>query len=172
MAIFRPEEESWERLDYATICGNGVACISLSDVVACRSWLQACRYTIESIDCSVGFNAVCAQVSTLFKWEEQFGYTYEGHSLDALNDGFTFDVPEEGGVVLELQRLDLLWLENPHWSTGLLSIASDYSRREMASGRRFFAIVTTKPGAPIIEQVFGEQTVPWPSDPRNFRLPD
>jgi hypothetical protein len=82
----------------------------------------------------------------LFRWEEQFGYSLDSGvvNLDALRDGFDFEVPEQGGVVLELAQPDVMWREDPKWLLGLLSIIQEHSRFHLAFGCRFFALLYLK----------------------------
>jgi hypothetical protein len=145
MAIFREDERRLQDLDYATLVAGGLAAVSLADGPGCLDWLDQRRYRLATVDCAAGFASVCAQLSAMLRWVEQFGYAYEGSSLDALADGFGFEVPDEGGLVLHLPRLDLLWAEAPGWTSGLLSLASEHSRAQLASGRRFFALGVVDP---------------------------
>ncbi len=103
---------------------------------------------------------MCKRISDLCGWVEQFGYEYQGHSLDALRDGFAFEIPEDGGLVLELERPDILWREHRRWVAGLLEIASEHSRVQLAAGRRFFATLIVPPDAEMIGTTLFDVGVP------------
>ena len=154
MAVFANDEVSWTRIDYATIAGDGLACVELRRHDECRAWLERRHYRIVTIDCALGLPALCKQLSDIFDWPAQFGYEFAGHSLDALRDGFTFAIPDEGGVVLMLLRPDALWTAERSFMDGLFAIAAEHTRRQMAEGKRFFTILLLErdsqlPGATI-----------------------
>ena len=164
MAVFAENERSWRRIDYATIAGDGVAAVELSHAEACRGWLARHGYRRVLLDCSVDRAGVCAQLSALFDWPTQFGYVFEGHSLDALRDGFHFEIGDETGVVLELERAELLWAREPTFTAGLLAIASEHTRVKLAEGGRFFTIATValvEGGSPMLGAAFDARRVPW-----------
>jgi hypothetical protein len=95
-------------------------------------------------------------------WEEQFGYALgpDSRNLDALRDGFAFDIPEGGGRVFEIVRADLAWREDSRWLLGLLSIAQEQSRWQLALGRRFFALLVIPEESPLVGTVIEEISVP------------
>jgi len=71
-------------------------------------------------------------------------------------DAFTFNIPEGGGHVLELVRVDIAWQKEPEWVLGLLAIAQTYSHRELAVGRRFFALLVIPEDSEMIGQIVQE----------------
>jgi hypothetical protein len=123
----------WERLDVIAIVGEpgGVATIDEHRHVACRDWLRRHGYEIDTLDCQPGLAEAVPALGRMLRWKEQFGYTVgpEDRNLDALRDGFEFDIPQGAGRVLEVIRADLAWREDPRWLLGLLSIAREHSRR-------------------------------------------
>lgn len=119
---------------------------------------------IHSLDCSDGLNQAIPELGRQFHWEQQFGYTLDPgkRNLDALRDGFEFDIPGSGRRVFEIIRPDIAWQEDSHWLLGLLSIAQEYSRNELALGRRFFTLLVVPEGSPLIGQTIETKTVPTP----------
>jgi hypothetical protein len=162
MACFRPDEQSWRRIDYAAIAGRGVACVADDEAAACRRWLEAHGYRLVALDCTGGWPAVAARLGALFSWREQLGYDFTGHSLDALADGFAVAVPADGGTVLWLEAFEALWRDDGRRALGLLDIAAAHSRVHIAAGRRFFTIVLLAPGSPAIGACFGQHAIPGP----------
>jgi hypothetical protein len=180
MAAFTDEQIDWRRIDVQAIVGHhGVAVVDLARRTACLEWLQRHDYRLERLDCSVGISALLERLGLIFRWEEQFGYRLGDGSrnLDALRDGFEFDVPASGGLVFELFRPDVVWREDPRWLLGLLAIASEHSRYHLACGRRFFTLLVLPEDSPMIGQEFDEIGVPcayWDpgGDAHRFARPD
>jgi hypothetical protein len=98
----------------------------------------------------------------LLCWEQQFGYSLSSDSrnLCALRDGFQFDIPEGGGHVFEIIRPEIAWEEDSLWLRGLLSIAQEHSRRQLALGRRFLTLLVVPERSPLIGAVIAETKVP------------
>jgi hypothetical protein len=113
--------------------------------------LAASGCAIDSLDCRPGLVEAVPALGRILGWQQQFGYSLgqSNRNLDALRDRFEFDVPEGGGRVLELVRADLAWREGPGWLLGLLSIAQEHSRRQLALGRRFFAPLVIPEDIPL-----------------------
>ncbi len=156
MACFSAQEADWQRLDFATIVGEGFVPIRTRDCAQATSWLADNGYLVEQVDCGTTFKELCVQFGQLFKWEEQFGYRYEDGkgNLDALRDGFEFAPPEDGGAVLWLKNFEQLWQSDKRWASALLEIAAEHTRYQIAFGKRFFTVVevaddSSLPGAAI-----------------------
>lgn len=163
MAAFTDEQIDWSRIDVQAIIGHhGVAVIDLARRAACLDWLRRHDYRIEQIDCTVGISAVLVRLDAIFRWEEQFGYRLSDGSrnLNALRDGFDFNVPASGGLVFELFQPDAICREDSRWLLGLLAIASEHSRYHLACGRRFFTLLVLPEGSSMIGQKFDEIAVP------------
>jgi hypothetical protein len=107
-------------------------------------------------------SGILERFNSLFRWVEQFGYRLSDGSrnLNALRDGFDFDVPLSGGLVFELLQPDTLLAEGSGWLLGLLSIASEHSRYHLACGRRFFTLLVLPEGSTLVGQKFDELAVP------------
>jgi hypothetical protein len=150
MAVFAGDEVDWSRIDYATIADDGLACVDLQQVDDCRSWLHRRGYRIVTVDCASGLTALYKQLSDVLDWQGQFGYEFQGRSLDALRDGFEFDIADDGGVVLVLLRPDAVWDGERGFVAGLLAIASEHTRRQMAEGKRFFTILVVEGGSRML----------------------
>jgi hypothetical protein len=135
------ESLDWKRIDVCGIVsGGGIATIDERRRDACLHWLRRNGYGIDSFDCGAGVGQLVVELGRFFRWEEQFGYALgrDSRNLNALRDGFEFEISEAGGRVMELLRADLAWREEPDWFLGLVSIAMEHSRRQLALGRRFF----------------------------------
>ena len=129
-------ELDWSRFDVNAIVGSGagIATIDERRHSACCDWLLRHGYTIDSLDCRLGLAEVVPAPRRILGWQTQFGYSLGpgDRNLDALRDGFEFDIPEGGGRVLEMVQADLAWQEDPKWFLGLLSIAQEHSLRQLA----------------------------------------
>lgn len=158
-------EEDWRGPDYTAIVGfGGLLSVGEPGHAACRDWLLGQEYAIDTFDCRPGLAVAVPELGRLLRWEEQFGYAMnaERRSLDALRDGFDFDIPEGGGRVFEIVRPDLAWEEDRRWLGGLLAIVQEHSREQLALGRRFFALLVVPEQSPFIGAVFEEERVPHP----------
>lgn len=164
MAAFTKEKIDWSRIDVQAIIGNhGVAVIDLIRRDACLDWLRRHDYHIEQLDCTVGIDAVTERLDVLFRWQEQFGYRLSDRSrnLNALRDGFDFEFPSSGRLVFELFQPDVILHEDSEWLLGLLAIASEHSRYNLACGRRFFTLLVLPEGSTMIDRKFDEIVVPF-----------
>lgn len=164
MAAFT--ELDWRQLDtFAIIFGRGLATVERRNQTSVTSWLRENGYQTIRLDFSEGISPVVTQLGRLLSWESQFGYTLQGSSrnLAALHDGFDFEAPQDGGLVLEMVAFEKAFQEDKPWSNGFLSIVSEHSLRQLATARRFFAILLVEGDeAPIIGQSYEELTVPYP----------
>jgi hypothetical protein len=123
-------------------------------------------YDLVQLDLGRDFPEVLEQIGTLFHWSEEFGYDLEDHAgnLDAIRDGFDFHVPAgRTGIVLELVNVESLWKADRDWTAGLLSIACEHSRYQLALGCRFFTLLVLPSGSPVIGATVDEVVVPFPS---------
>jgi hypothetical protein len=155
----------WRRIDVcAIVIAGGIATIDERRHPACRKWLQRHGYEIDTFDCRPGLAVAVPELGRLLCWQQQFGYSLgpDSRNLDALRDGFEFDIPEGGGRVFEIIRADLAWREDSHWLCGLLSIAQEQSRQQLALGRRFFALLVVPERSPFIGAEIEKVTVPAP----------
>jgi hypothetical protein len=155
----------WERIDTLAIAGSsgGLATIDERRHASCRDWLLRHGYAIDSLDCRSGLAEAIPALGGLLCWKQKFGYSLgpADRNLDALRDGFEFNIPESGGRVLEVIRADLGWQEDSSWLLGLLSIAQEHSRRQLALGRRFFALLVVPEGSPLVGAVIEKTEVPY-----------
>lgn len=155
----------WDRFDvFAIVESKGIATIDECRRNRCIDWLKRNSYEIESLDCQHGLSRTIPELGRMLNWKDQFGYTLEAdhRNLDALRDGFEFDVPVNGGKVFEIYRADVAWQEDARWLSGLLMIAEEASRRELALGRRFFTLLVLPEHSPLVGQVVETTTVPVP----------
>ncbi len=158
----------WLRLDVRGVVSSaGLAVVRPADRKRCTAWFVSEGYSSFTIDCASGKKDVLRQVGQHLKWREQFGYDFEDGegNLDALNDGFDFEIPASGRFVLELSEPEVLWREDARWFEGLLSIASDHSRRHLALGHRFFTVLWADDTSPLLGLVVEKVAVPYPWTP-------
>ena len=143
MAAFR--ELDWRRLDVRAIVEQrGVGNSTQDERAPIRAWLHAEGYQLLVLDFESGISPVVGQLGVALSWADQFGYELSpaSRSLDVLRDGFSFTIAEEStGMVLHLIHFAAARAEDPRWATGLLEIIAENSLRELALGRRFFALV-------------------------------
>jgi hypothetical protein len=147
------DELDWTSFDvWAAVALEGVVVVETADRASCHSWLREHDYALTTIDFAQGISPAIVALGELFRWEEQFGYrlTPEKRNLDALRDGFEFDLKPGQGHVLELLGADVAYREDPRWTTGLLAIAHEYSRWQLALGARFFSMLVLDRGSPLI----------------------
>lgn len=155
----------WSRIDvWAIVNFGGLATIEEHRQFACREWLHRHGYEITTVDCRSGLSVAIPELGRLLGWEQQFGYALgpDSRNLNALRDGFNFDIAEGGGLVFEIVRADLAWREDSGWLCGLLGIAQEQSRRQLALGRRFFALLVVPEQSPLIGAVVEVMRVPGP----------
>ncbi len=158
----------WLRLDVSAIVSSpGLAVVRPNDRARCARMFAYEEYGTFALDCALGKRSVLEQLGQQLKWQEQFGYQLEagGGNLNALRDGFEFAVPESGRFLLELLEPETLWSEDPGWFDGLLSIASEYSRTQLALGRRVFTIVYADESSPLVGRVVDNVSIPYPWSP-------
>jgi hypothetical protein len=156
-------ELDWSRLDVqAIVSQSGLAVIDVDDYEAYRTWLAREGYAVDRIDFNGGLDAAVADFGRLKNWEQQFGYSLAAgkRNLDALRDGFSFEETTSAGRVFEMWRPDVAWLEDRRFVAGWLSIASEYSREQLALGRRFFTTLAVPRDSQIAGNAIEELRVP------------
>jgi len=159
------DELDWQRIDVWAIAGcAGLASVFEQARPFYRDWLERNGYAIDSLDCRPGLCKAIPELGRMLRWEEQFGYSLKADSrnLDALRDGFEFEIPASGGRVLEILGADLAWQEDSRWMLGMLSIAQEQSRWQLALGRRFFTLLVLPEGSPLIGVEIEKTIVPFP----------
>ncbi|HTE43169.1 MAG TPA: hypothetical protein VK629_20270 [Steroidobacteraceae bacterium] len=159
---------NWSTLDtWAIVTGRGVVPLLSEDHHAAGGWLQQHNYEMLHLDFTSGISRLVGQLGTLLGWSSQFGVGHELHpesrNLDALRDGFTFKVPEQGGLALTLQGFEQAWSEDQRWSAGFLSIISEFSLQQLALGRRFFAVIeVANPSSVLVGAQFEIRSIGHP----------
>ncbi|HET6250554.1 MAG TPA: hypothetical protein VFE47_22900 [Tepidisphaeraceae bacterium] len=161
---------AFEKIDYtrfdvwAAVVMEGVAVVETPHRVACHSWLRQQGYTIASIDFAQGVGPAVVALGELFHWEEQFGYrlTAEKRNLNALRDGFEFDLQAGQGHVLEMLNAEVAHQEDPDWFGGLLSITHEHFLCQLAVGARFFGMLILDRGSPLVGVGYEMLSVPVP----------
>ena len=165
-----PTMSAFDNIDYARfdVCAavvmEGVAVIESAHRDACHAWLRQRDYSMSSIDFAQGIGSAVVALGELFRWEEQFGYSlsHDKRNLNALRDGFGFDLKPGQGHVLELLNTEFAHREDPHWFSGLLEIVHEHFLCQLALGARFFAMLVLDRGSPLIGVSYGTLRVPLP----------
>ncbi|HWE97219.1 MAG TPA: hypothetical protein VG269_24885 [Tepidisphaeraceae bacterium] len=163
MAAF--QKLDWTRFDvWAVVAGEGVAVVELQYREACLRWLRNNDYAVTTFDFLHGIGPALISMGEMFRWEEQFGYALkaESRTLNALRDGFEFGIKPGQGVVLELLNAEVAHREDPHWFCGLLSIAHEYSRVQLALGAKFFTVLILPRDSTLVNISYQELSVPYP----------
>ena len=163
MAAF--DELDWQRIDVWAIAEcAGLATVFEQARPFYRDWLERNGYAIDPLDCCPGLCKAIPELGRMLRWEEQFGYSLEADSrnLDALRDGFEFEIPAGSGRVLEILGADLAWQEDSRWMLGMLSTAQEQSRWQLALGRRFFTLLVLPEGSHLIGVEIEKTVVPFP----------
>jgi hypothetical protein len=159
------DQLDWTRFDvWAAVAMEGVAVVETAHRDACHAWLRQHGYGVTSIDFAEGVGPAMVALGEQFRWEEQFGYrlTAEKRNLNALRDGFEFNLKPGQGHVLELLNAEVAHREDPHWFAGLLAIAHEHSRWQLALGARFFATLVLDRDSALIGAQYEKLAVPVP----------
>jgi hypothetical protein len=136
-------ELDWRRLDvWAIVAARGVCLLDEAQTVEALAWLQGESYEVLTLDFAQGLSPVVKQLGELFRWEEQFGYALspQSRNLDTLADGFEVPFTETGRSAMVLLHFERARVEEAQWAAGFLELVSENSLRELALGRRFFAL--------------------------------
>ena len=139
MAAFT--EINWSDPDiWGVIVGRGIATVEPGTVPRFEAWLEANGYSFFEFDFGGGISPVVLELGHYFRWLDQFGYSLDSESrnLAALRDGFEIQSPN---LVFKLSHFERAWLEDKAWARGFLSIISEHSLRQLALGKRFFAML-------------------------------
>ena len=158
-------ELDWTRFDvWAVVALEGVAVVENAHQDACLTWLRQHDYAVSSIDFADGIGPALVALGKMLHWESQFGYelTPESRNLNALRDGFEFDLKPGQGHVLNVLNAEIAHREDPHWLSGLLAIVHEHSRWQLALGARFFATLYLDRGSPLIGAQYESLSVPVP----------
>lgn len=162
MAAF--DELDFTRFDFDSVVVNGgIAVVDTEHRESCLASLRRQGYAIESIDFREGIGPAYLTMNDLFRWEENFGYElrwHEGSSLDALRDGFEFEIQPGEGKVLELRGADEAYREDSYFFLVFLAIAHEHSLNHLALGARFFTVLFLDRGSPLIWAEYEKQIVP------------
>lgn len=161
MAAFK--QLIWQHIDVWAVAGDGgLVAIEEAKHEVYHTWLTENGYTVDVLDCTRPVDKILRDFYRRFDFERRFHYAPDvsSRALYPLQDAFTFDIPEGGGHVLELVRLDVAWRQEPDWVMGLLSLIRGYSRQQLALGRRFFALLVLDENSEMVNSVIEEVRVP------------
>jgi hypothetical protein len=77
-----------------------------------------------------------------------------------LRDGFDWEVPPApAGRVLALRAPEIGWQESADSLRGLISIACEYSRVQLALGRRYFTVLALAADSPLPGEVLATKSI-------------
>jgi hypothetical protein len=162
MAAF--DEIDYDRFDvWAVVECNGVTVVETAHRESCLAWLRREGYGVESIDFGQGIRAAVPQINEVFRWEEQFGYEFSSDrapNLDALRDGFEFDLRPGDGKALVFHSAEVAYRKDRRWFLNLLAIAHEHSTEQLALGARFFTVLFLDEGSRLIGKRYEEVVVP------------
>jgi hypothetical protein len=164
-AAFVEKEIEWLRFDVLSVLTHsGLGAVRSGERVLCSQWLSRKGYGALTLDCSAGKRAVQRQLGSYLKWEDQFGYKLEegSGSLDALRDGFAFDLGELGSFALELVEPEAIWQEDAAWFECLLAVAVEHSRYQLALGYRFLTVLYLAESSPLVGRTVDHVAIPLP----------
>ncbi|MCR9116610.1 MAG: barstar family protein, partial [bacterium] len=103
------------------------------------TWLHDSNYLVHHIDCA-DHATFQQQFSDSLRFQQQFGYDWNGN-LDALNDGFSeFDFANVTGVVLAFSQFDTLLDRDTTTAHAVLDIAEWNSRFHLLFAHRLITI--------------------------------
>lgn len=156
------EVKSWPFDVTAVLTHSGLGVVRSADRALCSDWLSRRGYAKLTIDCSGGRREVERQLGPYMKWEQRFGYELEegGDNLDALRDGFDFDLGDATGFALELVEPETTWQLDSRWFEGLLAVAVEHARHQLALGHRFLVVLYVADSSPLVGRTVDHVTVP------------
>ncbi|QDT63037.1 hypothetical protein [Calycomorphotria hydatis] len=161
-------ELDWSRPDvWGILAGRGILTVTEDKASSIREWLTREKFNSYRFDCNESLIRAAHQLCTYLKWNDQFGYILSEDqlvNLNALNDGFEFELSTEQGFYLELVGIEAEWNKYEGWLRGLLTICSNYSINELAQGRKFLTLIQLGRESPLIGEVFDDLAIPVPID--------
>ena len=167
MSAFESEEAlDWQRIDVTGIVTNaGIATVRDTELEERLRWLLAEEYELSRVNFAGGFRDIRRQLGELFSWHAQFGYNLDEANetppnLNALRDGFGYTESSKSRRVLCIEGLEIAWNDDASWCAGFLAIASEYSRIQLAIGRRFLTLVALGEDSPLVGTTFESLRIP------------
>ena len=168
MSAFESEEDlDWQRIDVTGIVTHaGIATVRDTELEECLRWFLAEEYEVSRLNCAGGFRDLRRQLGELFLWNAQFGYSLDDGTetppiLNALRDGFGFtESSRNSRRVLCINEFETAWNADASWCAGFLAIASEYSRIQLAIGRRFLTVVALSEHSPLVGTTFESLRIP------------
>jgi len=140
MAIFRDDENPWNRLDWRLLQNGAVTLYSRPEILAeDLAWLAANRYVIDRLDCRTWTTAAAVHgaLATALSFP-----AYYGENLDALSDCLsTLAIPDEGGRVLVFDRFDVPARALIGLATRVLDVIAVQARQHLLFGHRLLALL-------------------------------
>lgn len=106
--------------------------------------LRLLDYDIAEIACHSGWSDFAPQMSSVLRWEDQFGYTPWTGNMDAFNDGlrgYPFGPSSRSAVIM--RGFDKLVEEDPDGSRILLDILETSARDHLLWSRLLVVLIQT-----------------------------
>lgn len=172
MGLFRKKRRSTarddrlalERLDVRLLQSGAVALYHKHTVLALDvAWFQQAGYRVYALDAATWKSA--ADFHAAVKRELTLPEYYASNLaawIDCLGD---LDVPDDGGVVLQIRHFDAFARLDPHFAHTILDSMESASRRFLVLGRRLLALVQSDDARIRFERV-GAMPVNW--NPREW----
>lgn len=129
-----------------------------------RLALEALSYDVQVLNCEDGWAGFQAQMSSLLRWDEQFGYSPWTGNLDALNDGLSgYPFPSSNKAVLALTGFHSLVRNDKRSSGVLLDLLEYHSRQFLLFSKRLIVLVQTDDNR-FMPPLAGGRTPQWNRD--------
>lgn len=139
MATFNFDND-YERLDWQLLRDGPITMFRTCAVLNSQlDWLRRHAYAVTDLDCT-GWEC-SADFHTAIAAALDFP-THYGKNLDAFSDCLSYiNIPEEGGKVLVLRRIDHFAATSPKLAQAVLDICADKSRFHLLLGRRLVILL-------------------------------
>lgn len=152
-------ETDWHRADLELMQHSAVNLFWQPSVLQeAQQELAALSYGVATINCLEGWESFRAQMSSLLKWDEQFGYAQWTGNLDALNDGLRgYPFPPSNRAALALIGFHSLVRGDKRASHVVLDLLERHSRNFLLFAKRLIVLVQTDDNRFDAPQVGGRQ---------------
>jgi RNAse (barnase) inhibitor barstar len=163
MAAFN-ESEIADRRDWLQLRSGAISLYFRPEILAEDvTWLREHQYEVYSFDCA----AWETEADFHDEVNRQLSFPgYYGHNLHAFSDCLSqLNVPEAGGLALQLMRIDQFASRLPAFAWDVLDIIEHNSRDFLLTGRRFIALAQTDDPRLCFDPV-GARRISW--NPREW----
>ena len=142
--MFR-ELEDLNRADWPLLRNGAVNLFWCPEVLdEARAALRLLDYEVAEISCQSGWSDFATQMSSVLRWQDQFGYAPWTGNLDAFNDGLRgYPFAGSNRAVIILRGFNALVEEDPEQSRGLLDVLEASARDHLLWSRTLIVLVQT-----------------------------